>query len=467
VADDETLIGSFSPLGGSDVLSASMRRSQLSLHIRDRGFAAELARELGAAVPAQGPPPPAPARPHVAAAGTAWAVLREARAAPDSAGFGECVARSLSEVGDPWRILDIWDDDADPDPAWDAGTDDAGDSRQVRVPAREIRVAAAALLQTPARLAAGAGRWAAWLVADAWERRCFVEAALLGRLLPAEHGELRASAVLAAALEAGPLGKAAEDAAVDLWGGSAGACSAGAAGAVGELLFWAGPAGVDALDVLAESLPPAWQQLASAAQRHFRESTAPLPLEELAAVGARVSDQLATDRLRALLTKRIDKLEALRKRFVFDSGRELHLALFRDGGLLSGIRAAVAGDTAALAALRGGLPADPREYMDGLISAAGEEPMEWHSQISFLRSVEEIVRTARELSRAAEHARESSPPGSATLARGSEALARHVAGSWDSLFAEATSAFPRPFSHPLLALLDRLDPLARWALEHG
>ena len=34
-----------------------------------------------------------------------------------------------------------------------------------------------------------------------------------------------------------------------------------------------------------------------------------------------------------------------------------------------------------------------------------------------------------------------------------------MALSWDSLFAEATSAVPAPYGYPMLALLDKLNPL--------
>lgn len=468
VADDEILIGSFSPLAGTDSAGPGTRRSQLGLHIQDKAFAAELARALGAAAPADDPPGPAAAVRPPGQAGTAWPVLRKARAAPDGAGFGNCVAESLRDVAEPWRVLDIWNGAVPADPAWDSGTLD-GDppSPRDRVPQREIRIAAAALLRTTARQADGAGKWARWMVADAWERRCFVEAAMLGRLLPRDMGGLYSSAVLATALEIGPLGPVAGEAAWDLIGGEAAASSAGAAGALGELLLWAGPDGLEALEVLADSLPAAWQRLASEATRYFHgEASGPLPLGAFTAAGARVSDRLTAERQQTELSERIDKLEALRRRFSFDTGLALHQSLFSGDGMLSVIRSALqGGDPAALAGLRPRLPADVRRHMDNLIAAADERPMEWHSQVSFLRSVEDIVRTARELADAAAFAGDSQSRDSDALIRRCEKLARHVASSWDSLFAEATSSVAAPYGQPMLALLDKLNPLARWAWE--
>jgi hypothetical protein len=465
VSDDKVLIGSFSPLAGTDHPAPGLRRSQLGVHIQDQLFAAELARALGASAPADHTPPssvPPPAH-----ASTAWPVLRKARAAPDGAGFGECVVESLREAAEPWRVLDIWNGSVQAEAAWDSAADGQEPGKADRVPDSEIRTAAAALFTTEARQTHGAEKWARWLVSDAWQRRSFVEAALLGRLLFDHRGGMYSSAVLAASLEAGPLGAVAGQAAYDLIGGEPGPSSAGAAGALGELLFWAGSDGLAAIEVLTDSLPPAWQGLVAVAVRYVQSAaTGPLPLEAFVAAGAQVRDRLAMERQRADVIQKIDKLKMLRTRFNFDTGTTMHNALFSSEGLLNVIRGSVQGDAAEVAHLRTRLPTDVRRYLDELIAAARELPMEWHKQVSFLRSMEDIVRIARELADASAASGNGRPPESEALIRKAEGLARYVAGSWDTLFAEATASVPAPYGQPMLALLDKLYPLARWAWEH-
>jgi hypothetical protein len=465
ISDDEVLIGSFSVLAGTENAAPGLRRSQLGLHIQDQPFAAELARALGASAPADEVPPPLVSPP--AQAGTAWPVLRKARAAPTGAGFGDCVVESLRDVAEPWRVLDIWNGSVDAEAAWDSAADGDDPGQANRVPDREIRTAAAALFKTEAGKADGAEKWARWMVADAWQRRCFVEAALLGRLLPDHRGGMYSSAVLATALEAGPLGAVAGQAAYDLIGGEPGPTSAGVAGALGELLFWAGLDGLAALEVLSDSLPAAWQQLAGEAVRYAQgRASGPLPLEAFTAAGAEVRDRLAVERQRAEVIQKIGKLEMLRTRFNFDTGTALHNGLFSSKGLLSVIRDSVQRDAVAMASLRPRLPADVRRYMDEFIATTREPPMEWHKHVSFLRSMEDIVRIARELADASAVSGDGPQRERGALIRKAEGLARYVAGSWDSLFAEATASIPAPYGQPMLALLDKLNPLARWAWEH-
>jgi hypothetical protein len=444
LTDDEAVVGSFSPLSddGRHLVRSSDRRSQLGLHIQGRSIASELAAALpvSAVSPAGPEPPDLPARTRSAAT-AALPLLVEARREWDRGRFGAFVADRLAQLDDPAAVLDKWRSDA-------------------AVPADELRPAAAALL----RLQAGRdlndlAPWISWLLTDAWERLQFVVAALiagLARDLPVTPST--AACLAAAAVEHGPLGDALTYPALELSEDTTPAKTAGGAGALAELMLWGSGEGEEALGLLGASLPPSWQELASAALKFYGATGAPVPVELLEAEVSRSADAADIEARWADLAARIDKLERLRQRFNFDSGVAMHAGLFTPNGLLTAIRAAAA-EPARRSTLVADLPADLRQHLNNLVAAAGQPPVQWHRQQHFLDDVTGIVRAARALAPQQVLAVESAAVVAASPA--CRELGHLAAGSRDELLADV-NALERPYQLPLRGLLYRLDPLVRW-----
>jgi hypothetical protein len=442
VCDDEVMIGSFSPLG--DVRDGQRGRgvTHVGLRIRDEAFAASLAAFLGAATAAE--PDKEPAVTRTARSSSARAValplLVEAGAATGWRAFGRTVVERLAGLDEPWAVLSMW--------------------AQERIPRRELRTAAAAMLHAGvARDQSSADRWVRWLVEDAWERGAFVEGALLARRLAGRPGALDNAAVVAAALEVGPLGDVASEAALELLEHPAGPQAAGAAGAVAEVLLWGGPEGSEALGLLASALPATWAELVPGV-RELR--SAPVPMVDLIADQTQAELQRRLEQRLRNLIEEIDKIELLRARFDFATGQALHLRLFASDGLLSTIRSTALDGVPACLDLSPILPTDVRGHLDDLIAEAGEKPMEWHRQVHFLHKVEDIVRSVRVIMAGASRIRlDDDEP---RLMPDVVDLGGLLAVRREALLSEAT-AIGRPWELPMTALLDRLNPLVVWARE--
>ncbi|MCZ0987831.1 hypothetical protein O1M54_23035 [Streptomyces diastatochromogenes] len=103
-----------------------------------------------------------------------------ARQADAEGGYGEALTEILRDLDDPWRVLEVW--------------------QERKVSATDLRAPPPRLLRLGDRVpSAHRRRWCRWLVADAWSRHAYFEAALVGRLLP-DSGERLAAAVCTAAL---------------------------------------------------------------------------------------------------------------------------------------------------------------------------------------------------------------------------------------------------------------------------
>lgn len=441
VADDEVLAGSFSPLhdDGHHLLRRPDRKSQLGLRIRSATVAAEVAAALPvAAEPAgrdQEDKPPRTRR----AATAALPLLVEARREHDRGHFGALVARRLRDLEDPWIVLDAW--------------------RDLPVPAAELRPAAAALLrQGTSRDLAAIAPWISWLLVDAWTRSRFVEAALIAGLAgPSEVTPPAAACLAAAPIEHGPLGSALVNPVLELLDHSPTAQLVGAAGALAELMLWGSTVGMDALSLLSEALPPSWQELARAAVK-FADTTggAPVPVALLAAELASSCEVADAAGGWNELATRIDTVEHRRQR-LDASNAAMHQALFAPQGLLTRIRAA-ARTPSLRTVLVPQLPADVRSHLNELVAEAGQEPIKWSRHQPFLNEIADIVRAARSLA-----------PHQATVASANTVINSPACGELvltaararDELFSDA-NAVPHPYGFPLMALLERLDPLARW-----
>ena len=439
VADDRSLVGSFSPLGPQTGAGIGRRVSRVGVTVLDEALAGKLAGLLGARAVEPAPAADAveqPASPRSAAV-IALPLLLEARSTSAPGEFGRSVAGRLGSVDDPLAVLSVW--------------------RAVGIAHSELRQATAAVLGAALADPAAARTWLDWLIEDSWERGAFVEAAVLaGR--DGVSDELRAAAVLAATLEVGPLGDLVGEALFALQDGS-GAKTAGAAGVLSEVVVWGGIQSAELFGLLIPDLPSDWAELCRRAE-HF--SSVPLPLAYFRADQTRAETERTLDHRREELVAEIDKIERLRGRFDFATGVALHEALFQTGGLLHRIREAAAEGQTACRRLAPELPTDVREFLDALIAEAGEEPMFWSRQMRFLRRIEDIVRTLRDVGASARLELEGEP--ARRQLRDCQELGGWIARHWDGLYAEAKQP-GRPYELPALRLLSTLAPLTTWVKE--
>ncbi|MFG2121345.1 hypothetical protein [Streptomyces sp. NPDC048710] len=446
VWDDEAVLGSMSLLSDRRrVERPSERTSHVGVHVRGAEAANRIAAELGVVAERSAEPQSTvqPGGRLSGATAVALSLLVDAGAERGGVRYAETVAARLRQVDDLWGVLRVWE--------------------QKKVASKDLRpVVAAALIQERESRGEQWTRWAGWLVADAWERRAFVEAALMGRLLRDSEGTVPpAACTAAAAIETGPLSTVLVDAALELaYCDDVRAQAVGAAGGLAETLLRAVPdGGLAALELLREKLPPAWQDLAAAAERHRGPSgRGPLPLALLDAELSRMTELSETAEQWADLVDRINRMERLH-RFTFDSGKFLHRELFAKDGLLSGIRAAAEAGAEECVRMQAGLPTHVRRHLDQIVADGGRPDMQWGNQRTFLETIEDIVRRARSLT-ALPRERGSALGHPVELDHCAE-LAELIAARWDALFSEA-NGLGRPYASPLLALLDRLDPLAQW-----
>jgi hypothetical protein len=456
IADDQALIGSCSPLGDDGTRFGGVNgRRQLGVLIRSRPVATELARAAPVEVPSDGAETDADQPQRTRSAVTAaLPLLVEARQERQHGRFGSFVATRLAELDQPWAVLDAWKDK--------------------KVPAEDLRPAVAALVrQTAAGLRTAPDEhrhvlhWVTWLLTDAWQGGRFVTAAVIAGLVPgAEVTPPTAACLAAVPIELGPLGESLTEPLLALTDLDGPAPSAGAAGALAELMLWGGPEGEQGLALLEDRLPPAWRELAAAARQFYSDTKGtPVPIPLITAELTRWGAVAQRESDWADLANRIDKLRQLRTRFTFESGHVMHDGLFADDGLLSriGLAARAAPDNRLLPAES--LPRDVREHLDGLVEEAGTPTVQWHKHLHFLGDVVDITRAARML------AATQPPTGAAAAAITSPAcrdLATRVAKSKEELLADAngllvdTEGQPQPYGLPLRALLDRLEPLIQW-----
>lgn len=446
VADDEVLIGSFSPLANAASGAPGLRVSQLGLQIKDERLAVSLAAELG--LPSDSEPGPAAERPGPVRSRSADAalLLYEARALAGPGEFGRIVLERLRVVDDPFTVLTAWRD---------------------TVPTADLRAAVAAVLSAGIGDRMAADAWLRWLIEDAWRRSAFVEAAILATRLAGRPGALDGAAIMTAALEVGPLGDVVVDAALYLTDSAealdAGPFTAGAVGALAELLMWGGHQAAGVLGLLAPGLPPNWRALCGRVEEF---QAIPLPLADLAADQTKAEGLRTLDQRCAALITEIDKMEALRARFNFDIGVALHDKLFVTGGLLARIREAAQEGIVACYQLVPSLPRDPREHMNRLIAEAGKEPMEWLKHMHFLHRVEDIVRSVRIIGAKVASGRLDEENEDKRFLPECVELGAYLADRWDGLYTEARE-LGTPYELPALALLTTLTPLVAWARERS
>ncbi|MFJ4125679.1 hypothetical protein ACIP3U_30650 [[Kitasatospora] papulosa] len=441
VWDDEAVLGSLSLLRDRRrTLRPSERSSHVGVRIRGADASTRIAAELGVPTEPDAQPQTTvePGGRLNGATAVALSLLVDAGAERGSARYAATVASRLRQVDNLWGVLDVW--------------------HRKKVPPRDLRpVVAAALVQELETRGEQWSRWAGWLVADAWDRRAFVEASLLGRFLRDAEGTVPTAACTAAmAVETGPLGTVLLDAALELTYCEPPAQAVGAAAGLAETLLQAVPGeGPAVLQLLEEALPPSWRELAAAALEHREAGNGPPPLALLMSELSMLTELSETADQWAELIERIDRLERLH-RFTFSSGKFLHRELFANGGLLSTIRAAAEAGAGECVRMQASLPVHVRRHLDQIVADGGRPEIQWGNQRTFLQKIEDIVRRARSLAPV-----QNAVAGPAPELAGCAELAELIAARWDALFSDA-NGLGRPYASPLLALLDRLDPLAQW-----
>jgi hypothetical protein len=448
LADGATLIASFSPLadGEGRFGHRSQRRSQVGILIDSEAFTTGMAALLQA-VPAARPPEPLPLTRFTGddSLTLELSLLREMRQARDGRQIAELVRSQLPGLDQPWAVLRNW--------------------ARASVPGDILRPAIAAALA--AGLAGDDDRdeCTAWLIAEAWERRAFVEGAMLASFLGETQVSLARAAAAAAALEIGPLDAFLSNLLLVVAESAPGddpSLPVAAAAALAESLLWGNPDGCAAASFLTARLPESWRALVDVVIDNYSAAEGQLPLRAALHEQTRLSmvAKLEAERMRIL--ELVAKIEQVRTRFLFPAGRVLYGRLFAPDGLLSHVKAAANTDLEAVAALGPSLPADVRVYLNRLISQASNvEPMIWSKQPGWLRNIEEIVSTCRQIGPEA-LARSSVRP-AADLPPGQAAIAKHLAADWDRLFSEADSLGP-PWRYPLLTLMDHMEPVVTWAM---
>ncbi|WP_107424270.1 hypothetical protein [Kitasatospora albolonga] len=449
IADDTVQIGSFAPLGHTRSPAAGRPEAggHLGIRVQSGAFATEVATLLGVAqtpdqAPPTGRPGPglAPVAARTGAVTMACGALVRVRQAPGTR-YGEVLTEVMSALDDPWTLLEVWQDQG--------------------IPVTDIRRGAATLLRLGDRIpGAQRDRWAGWLVGDAWGRHRFVEASLIGRLLPADGDGLTSHLCVAAVpVELGPLGAGLGDAVSTLESDHANAV--GAVGGLAEVLFWNGREGEVVVEAVGDTLPRVWREFAESAVVHARGTRHALPLDLFETQLSSAPSEAEVEARWEAVAELSDQIRRRRQRFSFNSGLAIHDGLFGADGLLTQVERAARGDVLVRTEIAPRFHLDLQEHMDRLVSDAGEQPVEWRKQRPYFRRIEGLVLEARRLTYHEEN-RDGTAPG---IERGWREFAAATALHWNALSSEA-EALPHPYRHPLSAVLHRLGPLAQWSREH-
>ena len=459
IADNATLIGSFSPLADGEGRFRRMgeRLSQVGVLIDSVELSTEMAGQLSA-VPNARPPEPLPIE-AIPPEALDLDLLKQVGRTTDGYQIAELIRSRPPEGGDYWAMLDGWE--------------------QLGVPVPQLRAAVAAVLRLPAlhlggddAVAAEArhrARWVGWLIRDAWHRRAFVEAALLAPL-DGTRSPLAVTATLAAALEIGPLGSLGSESAIELWlsgletGLDTGLAVVATAGRIAECLIWSDPDGAEAAETFKSWLPPAWLAFAKAVADHYDPQEGGVPRHTMMYEQSRRSLLAGLEKEREEILHNIQRLKEVRHRFTFPAGRVLYRNLLGPGGLLTVLGETAGAGLRAVAELEADLPQDVQGFLDRIIDVArnsdrGIDEMIWSSQLGFLRTVEAVISSGRRIRE--QWAAAQAPPVSG-LPAGLAAIAGHLEEHWKELFTEA-DALGSPFQEGPLHLLDWLELMAEWA----
>ena len=383
------------------------------------------------------------------AAAAALPLLQEAWLAargPNPRGeFARVLRERLPRLDDPWLVFQKWQD---------PGVPVRGDS---------LRSLAAVLLSD--------GPWSdvptatatrravlEWLLADAWSRRSFVEAAVVAAAHPTLSDRPSVTACLSAVpLELGPSGLdwitlasaagSAEEAVVIL------------AGSAADVLCWNALQALPALTILAEADRAAgrhWPALARAVRTYAETAPGAFPLAAVTTLVVQ-GEPLADDAEQwQRLGQEVEAVGQRTQRFNFSSGRILLQKLFDGNGLMTVIIAACRGGRSERDRILARTQETVKDQCDRIVAEAGFAPIAWARHQAFLNKLEDIVRTARDLAERGGEAQDK-----ALASAEARALGSAVAACREGLWAEAAALEP-PYDVPLRAMLALIEPVAQW-----
>ena len=462
IADNATLLGSFSPLADGEGRFRRMgeRLSQVGVLVDSAELTTEMAAHLSA-VPNARPPAPLPIE-GVPPEALDLDLLKQVGRTTDGYQIAELIRSRPPEGGDYWAMLDGWE--------------------QLGVPVPQLRAAVAAALRLPVLHAGGddavaaearhRARWLGWLIRDAWHRRAFVEAALLAPL-DGTRSPVAVTATLAAALEIGPLGSLSSDSVVELGVSGLetdldpGLAVLATAGWIAECLIWSDPDRIDATEDFGSWLPPAWLAFAKTVADRYDPQEGGMPRRTIMYEQSRRSLLAGLEKEREEILENMKRLQEVRHRFTFPAGRVLYRTVLGPGGLLTVLGKTADAGLQAVAELETDLPQDVQGFLDRAIEVArnldrGIDEMIWSRQLGFLRTVEAVISSSRRI-REQWAASQAAAPIS-DLPAGLAAIAAHLEEHWKELFTEA-DALGSPFQEGPLHLLDWLEPMAQWARD--
>ncbi|MCX4992889.1 MULTISPECIES: hypothetical protein [unclassified Streptomyces] len=444
MADHQIILGSARPLTGP-LNQAAARRSQVALRIHSRILSDEMADWLGVSAPGDD-----------AIEGQAGAGRKGARDALTLAQGAQLVRRDQLPLDD--YLHRELDGQEDPWPTMER-------LRETGVDPRLLASVVATILQRRGTSEQQRTKWTNWLIGHLWERGSFVSAALLSTSIPDCPQAVPATAcLLAAAIEHAPLQSDLDLVTIklaernDAWTHTIPGRSTGAAGLLADYLLGGHAAAAGCISLLATSLPPIWQDLASTVVQLYGEIKEPLPVADIASLLDQ-STGIATPRAQweAVATK-TEKLIALHTRFNFRSGKVLYRRITADDGILTRLLHAAKSDDPQLRRTTiAELPTRVTPYFDDIVKQEGEPDIAWRRHRNFLEKVEQVFRTARAAT--ASHTPSTAEP---ILLRPADlTTASWLSEAWDELRSQAHDLTP-PHHLPLLALLDHFRPLVSW-----
>ncbi|MFF8808859.1 hypothetical protein [Streptomyces omiyaensis] len=436
LSDHEVVVGSHHPLGDRAVgPGGGPAPHQLGLHVVGTAFTADFAREMGI---------------------------------PDW--FGDD-AEELPAYLPPLPALSAAPVDDDP---WT----ELANREARKEPADVLRAKAAGLLlDSPDHADERWGKWARWLLHDAWARGAFMEAYLLSPLLGGPGGMPVDLAAVAVPVEHGPLGYQLYASTVELDAAPPGHRAVALVGAIAEMLLHGGHTGAEVCDVLLDGdgpgrdLTPAWTRLGAAARRCFHEDPAPLPLGDAREWAAR-QERLADAQARWIgLAAELDDFREAKHHFTFQDGEKVHRALFHPGRVLAQVVEATLQEVPPGALVDDvlALPRTEQEVraaLDRISDDLGVRRIEWRNHMAYARKVARFLTEARELASVPVGGGERRPGRLPVLSGHQKDFARHLDLEWHQLLAEA-EALDEPAGRPARALLEILSVLPKAGKEEA
>ena len=455
VADDMTLVSSFNFLSFEGYYELGDRggrrqRTELGVEVSGRHCADTVIAALASGVGSGLDRLPAaiavadPAEQPVAAIAPAGPVVRLAGLLSEStteAEGAEAIAGALREAADAGALLEQLD------------------AAAVPLPILRPAVAIAVLgldLEPDVR-----EEWLAWLAADAWRERRFVEAAALAGAFttrrPRPDAPTHAEAVVFASLGTRQFDEAVLQALDGDLDPQERACLA-IAGML-ALVFDGAPDGEALLDA-GDDLPDAWQRVLNAAGTYWTEAYRPLPVARIEQAVDASREQAAQDGAWQELALALQSARS--KNFAFGSGKKTRMHLFRADSPFGRLEAVVASRDGGK--LEGWVSEHAKVDVGAFLDDATRAATGRTDQLLARGTRQDYVARLTRVFDAARAAATVSPVASdeedSTRMRAAASLRDVVRAAWDELDATTTGA--AVFDTAVAVAADRFRPLAEW-----